>query len=268
MGDQNARKQEQTLRDLTTVANVQSMDQWRKVQADQYEMVDVPLPDGTTGQLPKKFLGQWMAATGKTATGDAANASRERIAGIGADSRETIATQNNATKQSIASEANATRMKVMQRALAAKAAAKNDPTAQRANKADLAVNIQQNVDDMKKLIDAEPDLFGQIAGHYTTFQQMIGSDNPHISVIGIAAHNAALANNSIHGIRSAEGAKATEQMIINKFRNGPEATKAVLDEMARSSGTFIKSAQLGKSAPAMPAKVENWTRVNGKLVKK
>lgn len=98
MGDQKGHQREKVLQDLTTVSSVQSMDQFRKAQADQYQMVDVPLPDGTTGQLPKKFLGQWMAAQGKLASGDAANASREKIAQLGADTKLDIAGQSNATK--------------------------------------------------------------------------------------------------------------------------------------------------------------------------
>lgn len=189
--------------------------------------------------------------TKKTTTGMTVQG-RENVADTNAQGRITVAQDNNKTKQQIADDANATRIKVMQRTLASRQLLNGGgvPTAQRANKADLAVNIQQNVDDMKKLIDAEPELFGKIAGRYTTFQQMMGSDDPHIAVIGIAGHNAALANNSIHGIRSADGAKTTEAMILNHFRNGPDATKAALDEMARSAGTFITSAQLGKAAPA------------------
>lgn len=87
MGDQRAHQQEQVLRDLTTVSNVQGLDQWRKAQSDQFEMVDVPLPNGTTGQLPKKFIGQWMAA-------QQGNQLKRDLAAQSLESKETIA--NNA----------------------------------------------------------------------------------------------------------------------------------------------------------------------------
>jgi hypothetical protein len=140
-------------------------------------------------------------------------------------------------------------LQVKATATAGKGSLLDQPTAQRANKADLAVNIQQNVGDLKNLIDSEPDLFGKIAGRFTTAAQMIGSNDPVIAKVGIAVHNAALANNSIHGIRSAQGAEATERILLNHFLNGPGATKAALDEMSRSANTFVDAAKLGKRAP-------------------
>lgn len=132
----------------------------------------------------------------------------------------------------------------------ANAAAHNDPTAQRANKADLAVNIQQNATDLQKLIDREPALFGKIAGHYTSAREMIGSDDANIQRVGVAIHNMAQASGGIHGLRSAQGVEATERLLLNHFRNGTESTKAGLDEMSRSAQTFIDAAKLGKKAPA------------------
>lgn len=126
--------------------------------------------------------------------------------------------------------------------------AANAPTAQRLNKSDLARNAQQNIASMKALIDENPDLFGKVSGRFTTFQQMMGSDDPAIAKLGVEGHNLAMSSNGIHGLRSAEAVQATEHMLMNNFRNSPKATKAALDAMGDSVKTFIDDAQLGKKA--------------------
>ena len=144
-------------------------------------------------------------------------------------------------------------------------------TSMRTNKADLAHNIQDNTGEAKRLIDDNPDLFGKVAGRFTSVRDMMGSEDPAIAQLGTTIHNIALANNSIHGIRSAQGAETTANYILNKFKNSPEATKAALDEGARSAQTFINAGLAGKkqlpsgtaakpmyaSAPGKPRMISN-----------
>lgn len=91
-GDRQRIQRDRALQQLMTVQNAESQDTYRQALADQMEMVDVPLPDGTTGQLPKKFLGQWQAAQANIA-------SRERIAKEQLESREGIAADQLANKE-------------------------------------------------------------------------------------------------------------------------------------------------------------------------
>lgn len=125
-------------------------------------------------------------------------------------------------------------------------AALDAPGAERLKRSDLAINVKQNSDDMKQMIRDNPDLFGKVAGRFTTTRQMMGSDDPAISQLGIAMHNIALASNGAHGLRSAEAVKETEDKILNHFRNGPDATIAGIDEINRSVNTFIEAAKHGK----------------------
>lgn len=138
--------------------------------------------------------------------------------------------------------------------------AANTPTAQRLNKSDLARNAQQNISSMKELIDKNPDLFGKVAGRFTTFEQMMGSDDAAIAQLGVEGHNLAMSSNGIHGLRSAEAVQATEHMLMNHFRNSPEATKAALDAMGSSVGTFIDDAKMGKKAGNAPGAENEPTR--------
>jgi hypothetical protein len=134
----------------------------------------------------------------------------------------------------------------------AHAAAANAPGAERLKRSDLAYNVLQNSGDLRNMIKSNPDLFGKIAGHFTTAQQLIGSDDPNLAKIGIAIHNVALASNGAHGLRSAEAVKETEDKLLNHFRNGPEATMAGLDEIDKSVGSFIEAAEQGKKPMKNP----------------
>lgn len=123
-----------------------------------------------------------------------------------------------------------------------KMSAGNKASSMQKNKADLAGNVQNNIKEVTDIIDQEPGLFGKVSGRFTTLAQMQGSSDKNISKIGNALHAAAMAYNGIHGIRSYEGVKGTEEMFLNKFRNSPEATKEGLNEASRSSQDYIDDA--------------------------
>jgi hypothetical protein len=122
------------------------------------------------------------------------------------------------------------------------------PSADRLKRGDLANNVLENTQQIRSLITQNPNLFGAVAGHFTTTQQMIGSDNPAIAELGVRIHNAALASNGAHGLRSQEAVAQTEQMLLNHFRNSPKATIAGLDALDDSVKTFIDAANQGKRA--------------------
>jgi hypothetical protein len=118
--------------------------------------------------------------------------------------------------------------------------------ADRLRRGDLAYNAQHNIDYINDVVGANPDLFGKVAGRFTTTQQMIGSDDPAIRQIGVAVHNLALASNGAHGLRSQQAVTDTENEILNHFRDSPQAMAAGLGAMKGSLQTFIDDTQRGK----------------------
>jgi hypothetical protein len=136
-------------------------------------------------------------------------------------------------------------------------------SADRLKRSDLARNVETNAIGFKQLIKDNPDLFGQIAGHFTTVEQMIGSNNPAIARVGVAVHNMALASNGAHGVRSQEAVEETQNEILNHFRNGPEATMAAVDELVGSVQTFREDAQHGKRPNNEPIKGEGGAPTGG-----
>jgi hypothetical protein len=55
--------------------------------------------------------------------------------------------------------------------------------------------------------------------------------------------NLAKANASVHGLRSHEGIKDTENQILNGFKNGAPAVDAALDQTTNSVQTFVDAAR-------------------------
>lgn len=124
----------------------------------------------------------------------------------------------------------------------------------RLDKGDLAVSVHENTASIRQILARRPDLVGALQGRYTTFQQMIGNDDADISALGTAGHNAALAATGIHGTKSSTQIAATEQSMLNHFKNGPKAIGGGLDEMDKSVQTFIDAAHRGKKPSVDPTR--------------
>jgi hypothetical protein len=128
----------------------------------------------------------------------------------------------------------------------------NEATSQRLNKADLAQNVQLNVANVKALIDKNPDLFGKAAGRISTVEQLLGTDDPALGEIPVMIYNIGLAAGGIHSQRGLAAAQHAANLLLNSFKNGPEATKAALDEMSNSVQTFVDAAKAGKHVAPTP----------------
>lgn len=116
-------------------------------------------------------------------------------------------------------------------------------TADEKKKAELAENIAFNGNEVNGILARRPDIVGAVAGRYTTVQQMIGSNDPDIQAIGVHIHNMAMANSGVHGFRSQEGVQETENLLLNKFKNGPDAVRGAVQANTDSVQTFIDNAR-------------------------
>lgn len=117
--------------------------------------------------------------------------------------------------------------------------------AERLKRGDLAANAIGNLDSVDKIVADNPNLVGAIAGRFTTVKQMIGSDDPAISRIGVAVHNYALASNGAHGVRSQGAVEKTENEILNHFKSGVNAIHGGIQEAKGSLQMFVDDAKLG-----------------------
>jgi hypothetical protein len=110
-------------------------------------------------------------------------------------------------------------------------------------KAELAENIAFNANEVNGIIARRPDLVGTVAGRYTNVQQMMGNNDPDISAVGTHIHNIAMANSGVHGFRSQEGVAETEKLLLNGFKNGPQAVAGAMKANVGSVQTFIDQAR-------------------------
>ncbi len=116
-------------------------------------------------------------------------------------------------------------------------------TADERKKAGLAENIAENSNYIGNLLLKNPNLVGAVAGRFTSVEQLMGTNDPAISGLGTAIHNIAMANSGVHGFRSQEGVKETENLLLNQFKNGPQAIAGALIALTNSTQTFIDIAR-------------------------
>lgn len=110
-------------------------------------------------------------------------------------------------------------------------------------KAELAENMTFNANNIASTLMRRPDLVGTIAGRYTSVKQMAGTNDPDIVSLATDIHNIAMANNGIHGMRSAEAVTEFENKLLNNFKNGPQGIAGGLKASTDSVQTFIDNAR-------------------------
>jgi hypothetical protein len=110
-------------------------------------------------------------------------------------------------------------------------------------KAELAENMTFNANNIASTLMRRPDLVGAIAGRYTDVKAMAGSNDPDIVALSTDIHNIAMANNGIHGMRSAEAVTTFENKLLNHFKNGPQGIYGGLKASTDSVQTFIDNAR-------------------------
>lgn len=246
------------------IGNFNSLASDRDAQAKLVELGDYGIP-GLSGQVPQKNVAGLIAQHVKNLGSQAVANTRAGATTDAAQIRADASTQNAETSANVRRDIGSGNLRMVgaRLALAQKvAAAKADGSfgtapADRLRRGDLANNAQHNINSVIEEVQTDPNLFGKIAGHFTTTEQMIGSSDPTIAKIGVQIHNAALASNGAHGLRSATAVADTEKDLLNHFRNSPEATAAALAAQNQSLDTFIEDAANGKkfvphnaSAPA------------------
>ena len=116
-------------------------------------------------------------------------------------------------------------------------------TADEKKKAELAENMVFNANNIAAILQRRPDIVGKVSGRITNVEQMAGTNDPDIVQLGIDIHNIAMANNGIHGLRSAEAVKDFERGLLNNFKNGPRGIAGGLMGSVGSVQTFIDNAR-------------------------
>ena len=109
-------------------------------------------------------------------------------------------------------------------------------------RADMAHNLNENLDAMEDILNRRPELFGPIAGRMTDLKAATGTDDPDIAKMINIKHQLGMVAQSTHGMRSAQGIETAANGLLNGFHNSPAATRAALESGRSSAKTFLGDA--------------------------
>lgn len=141
------------------------------------------------------------------------------------------------------------------------------PTADEQRRADLAENLNENLDKLDEITTRRPELFGPVSGRVTALKGFVGSNDPDIGTLETIKHQIGMAQISAHGMRSAHGIEGASQSILNSFKNGPDAVRASTKAARDSVKTFTQDVERAKNPNASSTGKEiRYKIVNGELV--
>lgn len=116
-----------------------------------------------------------------------------------------------------------------------------EPSGPEKNRADLATNLNENLDAFEDIVNRRPELFGPLNGRLTEAKIFtgLGTDDPDIGKLANIKHQMGMAQISAHGMRSAQGVEGAAQALAN-FHNDPKGIKGAIQSARSSVGTFSK----------------------------
>lgn len=127
--------------------------------------------------------------------------------------------------------------------------AKQKPTADEQKRADMAENLNENLDDLEDIAKRRPELFGPLAGRWTELKGKFGSDDPDIAKLQVIEHQVGMVQQSTHGMRSSQGVQASADSILNHLHSKSPALLAAIGEARKSAKTFSEDVENPETKP-------------------
>ncbi len=116
------------------------------------------------------------------------------------------------------------------------------PSADETRRADLARNMNENLDSLQEIAGRRPDLFGPIAGRATALRSTLGTSDPDIGALETIKEQMGMAMVGAHAMRNAGHVAAAANSILNGFHNDPNVLKKSIEEARKSLATFQQDA--------------------------
>lgn len=139
------------------------------------------------------------------------------------------------------------------------------PNAEEEKRADLAENVNENLNTLEEIVTRRPDLFGPMAGRVTGLKQAFGTSDPDIATLKTVEDNLGMALQSAHGMRSAQHVAVSAQSVLNGLKNTPEALKGAIKAARQSVGTFQHDVTNTNEAGHSEPKVLKFNPATGRL---
>ena len=123
----------------------------------------------------------------------------------------------------------------------------NKPSTDETRRADLAQNMNENLDQLEGILQRRRDLFGPISGRVTQLKSLLGTDDPDVAALNTLKEQMGMAMVGAHAMRNAQHVEAAANSIVNSFRNSPEAVAGAIKTARSSLATFLGNANPGSS---------------------
>ena len=107
----------------------------------------------------------------------------------------------------------------------------------------LAETILENTAAAIKIIQRRPDIFGKLQGRESTAKEWLGTNDKDLAELYTRLDNIARPSVGIHGTRAQSAVDEARVSLMNKFKNGPEATTQALLANVDSARNFIRAAK-------------------------
>jgi len=130
------------------------------------------------------------------------------------------------------------------------------PNADEQRRADLAENMNENLNQLEEIVKRRGDLFGPHgAGLLTSLRGMVGTGDPDIARLKAIKEYLGMASVGAHAMRNAQHVATAADAVMAGFRNSPEAMLAAIGEARNSTATFKKDIERsrGVGGPAQPS---------------
>jgi hypothetical protein len=108
---------------------------------------------------------------------------------------------------------------------------------------DLASNMSENLDQIEDIVKRRPDLFGPVAGRWSSLKATIGSSDPDIAKLGALKEYLGMASVGAHAMRNAQHVGVAADAVLGGMKGSPEATLAAIATARNSLSTFQQDIQ-------------------------
>lgn len=177
---------------------------------------------------------------------------------------KTIAAGNNATAKNVAN----TRAAATTDAATIRADAPAKPSAtvnqMEQTRADMAENVNENLNQLEDIVNRRPDLFGTLSGRMTKAKEFIGTDDPDIAQMKQIEDNLGRALTSAHGMRNGKLVEDAVNGVLNGYKNSAGAIKTAIGSARNSVKTFTGDVQRKGGDAGGFSQAQDFGPANGK----
>jgi hypothetical protein len=116
------------------------------------------------------------------------------------------------------------------------------PTADEERRADLARNMNENLDQLEEIVKRRGDLFGPGAGRLTQLRSWVGTGDKDIAALNTIKEMMGMAQVGAHAMKNAQHVETAANSILNAFHNKPDAILEAINKARGSVATFQQDA--------------------------